>query len=516
MVTNTSYLQGGAGLGAFSQYMPQQQTKALPSYVTISPEGYVSFNPGTTNSQVVTTLKDLGLISSEDYGWFMEHMAANDGRAGKSTFFSAVFNDPEMDFSAADLSSFAPENRARYEKVQNLMLQGRDSGGFKAPADYLYNTIGPDGRPIGVIQPGEGYEGGSTIRPTFIGQPPTGGDPAAPYFSMEDILVRAGEQPNLYDVYDPYAGTPPPNPYAGPPTVGYPYQPAPGQTPPPPPPPPPGTTPPPTTAPGPTTPPPPPPPPAAGDDDRLVAGPGPAPTGTSPKATTSDGGSYLYTGASQNDYSNIAQFSDKQLNDILLYGANAATKEDRLRIKAEAEALLRARQGTYSAPTGLGMDPTGGQQGVVQTSAPTAESIKEDYQTQYAQVGGVNIPSGEVGFFDQPDVAAMTPEEAIAAFRAANPELFAEGGIVTVADEKMRSPVTGQGIESFLMQYRSPEVVERERRTAALRRTLAKLEQQKAQQMQQQAQMQPMSPGQPQMSPPVMQQGIMPTANGPR
>jgi len=70
---------------------------------------------------------------------------------------------------------------------------------------------------------------------------------------------------------------------------------------------------------------------------------------------------------------------------------------------------------------------------------------------------------------------------------------FADGGIVSSMQD---SPVTGQGIESFLMQYQSPEAVSQERRAAALRRTL------KA--------MQPRPTGQGPM--PTMQQGIMPMA----
>ena len=71
---------------------------------------------------------------------------------------------------------------------------------------------------------------------------------------------------------------------------------------------------------------------------------------------------------------------------------------------------------------------------------------------------------------------------------------FADGGIVSMAENVDK--VNGEGIESFLMQYQSPEAVSQERRAATLRRNLRA--------------MQPRPTGQGPM--PTMQQGIMPMA----
>ena len=72
---------------------------------------------------------------------------------------------------------------------------------------------------------------------------------------------------------------------------------------------------------------------------------------------------------------------------------------------------------------------------------------------------------------------------------------FNQGGIVSVADQNA-DRVSGEGIESMLMTYKSPDVVSRERSLATLRRNLAKVAPV------------PTVPG----PVPTMQQGIMPMA----
>ena len=72
---------------------------------------------------------------------------------------------------------------------------------------------------------------------------------------------------------------------------------------------------------------------------------------------------------------------------------------------------------------------------------------------------------------------------------------FNQGGIVSVADQNA-DRVSGEGIESMLMTYKSPDVVSRERSAATLRRNLAKV-----------------APRPTAQGPvPTMQQGIMPMA----
>lgn len=87
-------------------------------------------------------------------------------------------------------------------------------------------------------------------------------------------------------------------------------------------------------------------------------------------ATTSIAQSGL--SAANGDYGDMTALSDSQLYDILLYGANAATEQERSSIAAAARAEQAARSGTFSAPTGNGMGANGGQAGVTQTQAPTS------------------------------------------------------------------------------------------------------------------------------------------------
>jgi hypothetical protein len=98
------------------------------------------------------------------------------------------------------------------------------------------------------------------------------------------------------------------------------------------------------------------------------------------------------------------------------------------------------------------------------------------------------------------------------------PLQLADGGIVSLMKDEGTGP-TGEGIESFLMKYQAPGTVSRERKAAALRRTMQRLqqEQMQQQQMQQQQMMQQQMPpqGPPGMPPGGMPPGPAPTAPGP-
>ena len=79
-----------------------------------------------------------------------------------------------------------------------------------------------------------------------------------------------------------------------------------------------------------------------------------------------------YTGLGGSDYGDMSLLSDQQLYDIMFYGANAATPEERAAIKAAAQAEQAARAGTYTPPTGNGMGAGGGQVGVTPIAPPTS------------------------------------------------------------------------------------------------------------------------------------------------
>jgi len=204
--------------------------KQIPSYVTIGEDGLLRFNEGTTNSQMVQTLVSLGLISEDDYNWFI-----GQGGIGEGDWMVRAFNaGNEIDrqnFFAQN--NYNDENEARFRRLFNTLDQNSEAGGFTPSQSFLteygFGTLG---------QPGSGYGGAggagdeATPRPVFIGQPPTGGTPEQPYFSTADILVSATEQPNLYDTYDPYAPFEQTDPYSGQVELQYPYQPPEGGTPP--------------------------------------------------------------------------------------------------------------------------------------------------------------------------------------------------------------------------------------------------------------------------------------------
>jgi hypothetical protein len=224
----TNPLTGGplSGLGENLANQINEQNAApqqLPPYLNISEDRMVSFGPDTTNSQVVQTLKLLGLIEEDDYSWFQKWFGETG--AGNDTWMAQSFNDPDNDLDDRGLDGFNQENKSRFERVFGVLNPASRAGGIIAPPQFANTYLGP-------VMPGQNYAGGETTRPVFIGQPPTGGSPEQPFYSQSDILVSSAEQPNLYDVYDPYAPFVREDPYSSEVILQYPYQPPEGPTPP--------------------------------------------------------------------------------------------------------------------------------------------------------------------------------------------------------------------------------------------------------------------------------------------
>ena len=196
------------------QNYANSQPKQLPSYLVYE-DGLLKFKEGTTNYQVVQTLRSLGLITEDDYNWFQEWF--NEAPEGGSDTWMTTGG---LDADSQGLSGFDATNRERFRRAFDVLNPAYEAGGFVPPQTYLVQYgLG------GVSQPGSSYDGSITTRPVFIGQPPTGGTAEQPYFSAEDILVSATEQPNLYDTYDPYAPYEQTDPYSGDAELVYPYQP---------------------------------------------------------------------------------------------------------------------------------------------------------------------------------------------------------------------------------------------------------------------------------------------------
>ena len=210
--------RGGAGTG-------RQQ---LPSYMSINDAGKVVFAEGTTNRQFVEGLNLLGLLDGDhpagsDYDWLIQWFDDTGGGGGSDSWLNVFLSDPdrildyEADYASTDLTS---ENKTTLRRLYELVNNASAEGGFTPSQGFLNTYTDP-----GTV--GEGYGSETASRPVFIGQPPTGGTAERPYYSVDDVLVTAFEQPNLYDVFDPYpaGGFPTVDPYSRPVTTRYPYTP---------------------------------------------------------------------------------------------------------------------------------------------------------------------------------------------------------------------------------------------------------------------------------------------------
>jgi hypothetical protein len=213
-------LLADAGIGSLGE-------GALPSYVTYTDDGRLTFGADTSNSEVINTLKLLGQISDADYNWFMKYFSESPQGANEN-WIAARYNDPNNDFDNTGLGGFNTENQSRFERVFNSLRSAKESGGFAPPAGF---TV-----PQSVAQPGQPGQTNTAStpfnRPVFIGQPPTGGTANRPYYSTSDILVTGDELPDIYGGQSPYDFTPLENPYDRPVVMNKPYQPPTRPTPP--------------------------------------------------------------------------------------------------------------------------------------------------------------------------------------------------------------------------------------------------------------------------------------------
>ena len=172
--------------------------KTLPSYMSLTENNQVLIPVGTTNRQFVEAMNLLGLLPSDDYKWLLEYFA---GENGEGTWLAALYNDPKQNVNRDDFfggNSLNAENTAIMNRLFDVYDAGSQAGGFTASQGFLNEYSTP-------TTPGQNYGNGTAAsRPVFIGQPPTGGTPEQPYYSLSDVLVSSSEQPNLYDRFDPY------------------------------------------------------------------------------------------------------------------------------------------------------------------------------------------------------------------------------------------------------------------------------------------------------------------------
>ena len=435
--------------GTNSYVSPGSSYRPLaPDYLTRNSDGTYTFAEGTTNQQVVNLLRDMGILNEADYNWFLDWFSESSKQGND------VANGTWMAAGAGGLSTegqdWAPESRRRLELVYAFLNNYGETGSF-TPSQTFTEKYGGDPNPPGgdygeTSDMGPGYT--DSGRPIFSGAPPTGGDPRAPYYTPEDTLVRSDQLPDLY------ADTPPP--------------------PPPPTPPPPQDLTSDTTAPEDVPPPPPPPPPPADTP----------PSDTTPSAPAE--GIAAVFGVDLPDFGDFGAFM----------APRGQQRDAEPAFENEVEREIERRAAQRAAASGSS---------TASTSPYTGSGI---YGTGFMGISPEVI---------QAAIAAAREREAVAAAAAAAaaegtppPAQMANGGIVSLIKENMKT--TGDGIESFLMKYKEPiaDAVSPERRAAALKRTLRQLQPRPTA-----PGPLPIGPGPMPMGPgpaPTMQQGIMPMA----
>lgn len=425
---------GYMGPGTTPYVAPGSSYRPLtPDYLTRNSDGTYSFSQGTTNRQAVDTLRDMGVLDENDYNWFLDWFSesADQGTdvAGASWMLTGAGG------LSTEGQDWHPESRRRLELAYGFLNNYGDAGSFTPSQDFS-EKYGVSSQPIsqpgsasGTSDMGPGYT--ASGRPIFSGPPPTGGDPRAPYYSQEDVLVRSDEAPDLY------ADAPPPPP-------------------------------PPST----------PPPKDLTSDTTAPENVPPPPSDTTPPPPA--GGIASAFGVNLPDFGDFGSFMSQR--------GQQRDAEPAFENEVEREIERRAAQQAAASGTST-----------ASTSPYTGSGI---------------FGSGFMGISPeviQAAIAAAREREAAAAAAAAAaaestppPAQMANGGIVSLIKENMKT--TGDGIESFLMKYKEPikDAVSPERRAAALKRTLRQL------------QPPPTAPGPMPIGPgpvPTMQQGIMPMAN---
>ena len=195
------------------------RAKTMPSYMSLTENNQVLIPVGTTNRQFIEAMNLLGLLPEDDYAWLTQYFT---GENGDATWLAARYNQPDTNINRDNFfgnNNLNSENTSIMNRLFDVFDAGSQAGGFTASQGFLneYSTPTTAGQ----------YYGADASRPVFIGQPPTGGTPEQPYYSLSDVLVSSSEQPNLYDRFDPYpeGGFSQVNPYVTPVTTQYSYRP---------------------------------------------------------------------------------------------------------------------------------------------------------------------------------------------------------------------------------------------------------------------------------------------------
>ena len=461
MPVDLNRIRDYVGKGIFPGIGPMGGKK-LPDYLIRNADGTMSFKEGATNRQVVDTMKALGILDEKDYNWFLKWFSESAEQGTELSNSSSFLNQAgELDFSNSDFSS---ESMRRANLLASFLNdQYAETGSFRPNASFT-ETYGFESVMPEQVRIGRDAEGNLL---------PSRPSEAARANALQDVSVspsevlsnsNVGVDPNSLPLYEgdekTYVEEPPP------------------------------PTPPPTE---PTLPP-------APDTPPVVDVPD----------TTPDLG---FAGDLVPEFGDFSAFMGKARRRRTpdFFDSDAMEKE------IERRAMEKSAQDTYTPPS-LDTLPdffSGGFMGIDPSLIQQAIQAYLDSQGAGGDFAALSDAGAASSLMPR---ETPVQEEAVEEEVTEEPEGMKDGGEVSEGIASLmaidKTPATGEGIESFLMKYKSPEAVSIDRKRAAFKRIMQKIAQQQMQQqqMQQQQMQQQMPPQGPPGAPP---QGMMPPQGPP-
>jgi len=415
--------------------------------------GRITFKPGTSNAQLLQVMKATGLISDDDAMWFSQFFTDP-----KDDWLVRRFNDTErlFDYTRNDFSGLNDENWARMSRLQDTLNKYTETGSIPVTSEFKRNF------PSSAIQSytpvGRDAEGNLL---------PSRPDSAAQRRQAIDDVVVTQDEMSQYDniVVDPFdiPDDPPPPPPKDPGDVLPPPED-------------------PVLPPGDVLPPP---------TDPVLPPGDIFPPGTMPQFNLPDFGNI--SAYMQNKPLDVPQMSEEELRQIRQGGLLGLVNRGPGGLPEEYRPPSNSPFARSPGIVGGGLsgfDPSVIQQ-LIQRYLAERGIDRQDLNLPVEGAGDVPVP-------------ADSEEEVI--------KMKDGGGIASLMVQD-NSPARGEGIEAFLAPVDKDAPISRDRRKAALMRTMQRLEQEQQQQMMQQQQQVAQQQQPPQGMPP---QGMMPPGMPPQ
>lgn len=445
------------------------QNLAPFDFINVS-NGRITLKPGTSNAQLVQILKATGLISDDDANWFSQFFTDSE-----NDWLVRRFNDTErlFDYTRDDFSGLNDENWARMSRLQDTLNQYTETGSIPVTSEFRQNF--PSSSIQSFTPVGRDAEGNLL---------PSRPDSAAQRRQAIDDVVVTQDEMSQYDdiVVDPFdiPDDPPPPPPKDP-----------GDVPPPP-------------------------------EDPVLPPGDVLPPPTDPVFPPGD----IFPPGT------MPQFNLPDFGNISAYMQNRPLDAPQMS-EEELRAMLGQEQGGFlglvnRGPGGLPEDyrppsnsPFANLPGIAGGGLPGFDpSVIQSLIQKYLSDRGIDP--------QDLNLPAELAEEAPAPESSEDVVKMKDGGGIASLMSQDMSPARGEGIEAFLPPVDKDAPISRDRRKAALMRTMQRLEQEQQQQMMQQQQQQQMAQqqqqqppqgmppqGPPGMPPQGMPPGPAPTAQGP-